>query len=608
MFAQLDPGLPVPPGVSDAPVDLPRRYVVPDVTEATEGQAIPGTAGPGAQGAGRQPDAPQERAPEDETPGAPAAARTSPGDAASRLRQPLGTWLASAQRCLLVGGTGSGKSAALRFVTLDLLDENPQLADVTGHWGGRLPVWVSFPYWTTLIAREPEGVSLPDCVRRWLGAYGQAELWPLVKKALADDRLLLIVDGLDEWTTENAARTAAHLLQVYVQADGIPVLAAGRPHGVRRLELRGGQWNVAEIAELDARQQHQVARVWAQIRLTAADGQSPPPDDLGRLADEESSRFIEQVRAAVHLGQLAQNPMLLMLLLYLHLRNADLPSNRFDAYEKVIDHLIADHPAARRLAAFSAATPPLQPAMVRQALAYLAYRLQREHPGSDVEDSLATRYVEYALGSAGEPGLGLPPETAAATAASILATAEEGFGLLVRTSAATVRFFHRAIQEHLAAVHITRLPPSEQCSLVAEVGTDPRWEPAILSLLWLAPRPSEVEALLGALPEAAAGPAGEQRDRIRAEVAFGPFDTTAGWAQSAAVQAITAVEQGERLAHQGQVLDRVLGGINNPRTSSLVTDAISRWIYDRAVSRAAALAALSAWPAVPRPGTSSPSP
>ena len=206
-----------------------------------------------------------------------------------------------------------------------------------------------------------------------------------MEKALADDRLLLIVDGLDEWTTETAARTAAHLLQVYVQAGDIPVLAAGRPHGVRRLELRGGRWNVAEIAELDARQQHEIARVWAQIRLAAADRHPPHADDLGRLAEEESSRFIEQVRAAVHLGQLAQNPMLLMLLLYLHLRNADLPSNRFDAYEKVIDHLIADHPAARRRAAFSNDTPPFQPALVRQALAYLAYRLQREQPGSDIE-------------------------------------------------------------------------------------------------------------------------------------------------------------------------------------------------------------------------------
>ena len=290
-----------------------------------------------------------------------------------------------------------------------------------------------------------------------------------------------------------------------------------------------------------------------------------------------------------------------MLLLYLHLRNADLPSDRFDAYEKVIDHLIADHPAARRLAAFSTATPPLQPALARQALAYLAYRLQREHPGGDVEDSLAARYVEHALGSAEEPGLGLPPETAAATAASILATAEEGFGLLVRTGAATVRFFHRAIQEHLAAVHITRLPPGEQCSLVAEFGTDPRWEPAILSLLWLARRPSEVEALLGSLPEAAVGPAGEQRDRIRAEVAFGPFDTTAGWAQSAAVPGHNGRRAGRAARSPGPASwTGCWRASTTPARAASSADAIGRWVYDRAVSRAAALAAVAAWP--PGPG------
>jgi hypothetical protein len=305
VFAQLDPGLPVPPGVSDAPVNLSRRYVVPDVGQVADTQATSGTADPGASGDKGQQGTAQGSPPEAGGPGTPAAVRASLGDSAYRLRQPLGTWLASAQRCLLVGGTGSGKSAALRFVTLDLLDENPQLADVARHWGGRLPIWVSFPYWTSLIAREP-GVSLRDCVRRWLGQYGQQELWPVVEQALGDDRLLLIVDGLDEWASEDAARTAAHLLQVFVQADGIPVLAAGRPHGVRRLELRGGRWSVAEIADLDPRQQRQIARIWAQIRLTAEDARSPSEEDLGRLADEESNRFVEQVRAAAHLGQLAR--------------------------------------------------------------------------------------------------------------------------------------------------------------------------------------------------------------------------------------------------------------------------------------------------------------
>jgi hypothetical protein len=168
VFTQLDPGLPVPPAPSEAAVDLRHWYVVPDVAEAAEGQAIPDTAQRDGPKAGRQPDDPLAGRPPDQAFGAAAGdAQTSPGDAAYRLRQPLGIWLASAQRCLLVGGTGSGESAALRFVTLDLLDEDPQLAD----------------------------------------------------------------------------------------------LAARRAYGVRRLELPGGRRTVAEIAELDARQQHQIARI-----------------------------------------------------------------------------------------------------------------------------------------------------------------------------------------------------------------------------------------------------------------------------------------------------------------------------------------------------------
>ena len=75
------------------------------------------------------------------------------------------------------------------------------------------------------------------CAAGW-AQDGQQELWPVVEQALGDDRLLLIVDGLDEWASEDAARTAARLLQVFVQADGIPVLAAGRPTGC-------GAWNCA---------------------------------------------------------------------------------------------------------------------------------------------------------------------------------------------------------------------------------------------------------------------------------------------------------------------------------------------------------------------------
>jgi hypothetical protein len=47
VFAQLDPGLPVPPGLSEAAVDLRDRYVVPDVAEAAlEARRSPTRQGP----------------------------------------------------------------------------------------------------------------------------------------------------------------------------------------------------------------------------------------------------------------------------------------------------------------------------------------------------------------------------------------------------------------------------------------------------------------------------------------------------------------------------------------------------------------------------------
>jgi hypothetical protein len=229
----------------------------------------------------------------------------------------------------------------------------------------------------------------------------------------------------------------------------------------------------------------------------------------------------------------------------------------------------------------------------------LAYRIQVDRLGGDIKRDLAVRHVGEALGSARETSLGLAVEDADQTACGIVATAEEGFGLLTRTGAETVRFFHRAIQEHLAAVHITRLPFDQQQSLVAQHGADPQWEPVVLSLLWLAQRPSETEALLGALPDTIAGSASEQLERIRAEVAFGPFDTSAQWAQAAARQAITVVEQGERPSHQAQILDRVLVGTGNARTSSLAADAVGRWAYNRTGNRPGAIQALGRWPQAP---------
>jgi hypothetical protein len=129
VFGQYDPGLPVPPRVSDLPVDLRRRYVVADVEEQA---ATPAISAEGLTGAlpGGQGSTPARADALDGSSRAKADSSPPTVGAVARFRQPLGVWLAGVQRGLLMGETGSGKSSALRFVTLDLFDERPVLADV----------------------------------------------------------------------------------------------------------------------------------------------------------------------------------------------------------------------------------------------------------------------------------------------------------------------------------------------------------------------------------------------------------------------------------------------------------------------------------------------
>jgi hypothetical protein len=107
------------------------------------------------------------------------------------------------------------------------------------------------------------GCSLGECLRQWLSLWGQDSLWPTVKQALTDSRLLLLVDGLDEWTSLEAGRIAADMLQVFVRTTGAAVIATTRPFG--GVMIHGSDWNVAEIAPLTEAQQTQLCWKWFSL-------------------------------------------------------------------------------------------------------------------------------------------------------------------------------------------------------------------------------------------------------------------------------------------------------------------------------------------------------
>ena len=48
--------------------------------------------------------------------------------------------------------------------------------------------------------------------------------------------------------------------------------------------------------------------------------------------------------------------------------------------------------------------------------------------------------------------------------------------MLVSQGQANLSFFHRSLQEYLAAVHLARTPSSNQQAVIRERLADPRWE------------------------------------------------------------------------------------------------------------------------------------
>jgi hypothetical protein len=87
-----------------------------------------------------------------------------------RARVPFSSWSQNIEREIVLGGPGAGKSTLLRFLALDLLSPKPLLRELRHKWPSYLPLWLSFPFWTRLIASKGVGgqSSLSECVSEWL--------------------------------------------------------------------------------------------------------------------------------------------------------------------------------------------------------------------------------------------------------------------------------------------------------------------------------------------------------------------------------------------------------------------------------------------------------
>jgi hypothetical protein len=317
IFRLQDPSLPGMSRQDSAALPLADRFVVPDIDEEI---ALPGVSAtapdhsePQRQSANRRPDEGHGRRWES---GAiePLAADTL--DLSSQAlpleataRRPLEAWLLGNRCSVVLGDPGGGKSSLSRFLTLDLLADEPTFCGLNAAWGHLLPIWIPFGLWTKRLTNSTEAsLSISQIIEAWLRSQEEGRLWELVREALDDERLVLLVDGLDEWSDEKAARLALQQLQIFVERRHIPAVVTSRPYGFARLAMPLQGWQVGQLAPFNALQQEQLARTWFTHFLAQDDGSRPAGAEWSE-AEREALRVRAASMVALFMGEITASPI-----------------------------------------------------------------------------------------------------------------------------------------------------------------------------------------------------------------------------------------------------------------------------------------------------------
>ncbi|MCB9150918.1 MAG: SUMF1/EgtB/PvdO family nonheme iron enzyme [Caldilineaceae bacterium] len=380
-------------------------------------------------------------------------------------RQSALAFVNGADRAVLLGDPGSGKSTFVNFLALCMAGELLQieginLARLGEEWtvGVQLPVHVVLRDFAAQLSHDemaaPHELLWRFITKRLYGSQGQ--FVPYLEQHLVEEGGLLILDGLDE-VAEAERRRALVKEAVVGMARRFPkvrIVLTSRTYAYQHQQWRLPHFAEAVLAPFDSEQIARFVDGWyahlAQVRpaLSATDAQ-------GRAALLKNA-----IERNNHLRELAPRPLLLTLMASLHAwRGGSLPEDREQLYQESVELLldIWEQPKVVRdaagrplnqtegLAAWINA-PRLRMQEALEEVAYTVHGEQKEATGTaDINEAMLVAMLLRATNDRD-----LRP-------ARVLEYIRDRAGLLSHRAEGVYSFPHRTFQEYLAARYLTRV-------------------------------------------------------------------------------------------------------------------------------------------------------
>lgn len=494
-----------------------------------------------------------------------------------RTKLALSAGLASSDRFLLLGGAGFGKSAALRLIIHSLLSDGSRFPALAKSWGQRLPLLLPFGFLTRHFT-DNQTPTVEGALNAWLMVLGaRNDVLALLEEMIGDERLLLLVDGLDEWQNREAAVAALTALTTYVQTRRLPLVATSRPLGFERISDFGPDWKRANLLPLTSSQQREFASYWFRHFHKAEAALNPIA--LEQAVTRDATGFANDLSEDPTLSELGGIPLLLSVMIYLRLTGRVLPRSWLAALEELIKALLEDQPRRRAQAAMQRVDQSVaRSRRIRQGIEYLAYRI---HQGPN-STSLPNDRAAQLLDSYFRTNFELSTSEADEWAARVLELGQHEFGVLVAPQEHHVGLLHRVFQEYLAAKHLARLPLDQVKGYCANTGCKAPWHEVTLTLMQLLERQDDVDGLIDELRKPVADSLDEPLQQILlTRVAVSEINCSRRKACELLSQVFSWIEYGRWMPLRCRLVQEVAAGLESEQVATSLAVRAARWFPGR---------------------------